>query len=109
MLVLACAYFFFKNTKLAKILQAVAILLAAIGFYFHIKAQAHGEYHKIGQAVGEFTVHAMQNWGKTGIGRLFISGIMFAQRNEWVVYVIVFVILILVYLFRQGYNGRRRK
>lgn len=109
MLVLAFVYIFLRNAKLAKILQAAAILLAIAGFYFHIKAQAHGEYHKIGQAVGEYVVHAMQSFGKTGIGRLFLNCILYAQHHEWVINVIIVVILVIVYLLSQGYKGRRNK
>ena len=96
MLILGLVFLRTGNQIIKRILQGIAIVLAIAAYYCHYHAQATGEYHAISLVVAEYVVNAVQYFGRTGFGRIVMRLVDYAQKEEWVIYVLSAVVFALI-------------
>lgn len=104
MLALAIVYRLSGNKVLKRVLQGIAIVLAVAAYYFHVKAQAAGEYHAISLDVAEYVVNFVQHFSSTVIGKKVMWFVTYAQSEKWVVNVLsvaIFTVICLISFLRK--------
>lgn len=94
MLFLGIVYRYSGDNGVKRLLQVMAIVMAAAGLYCHYEAMNNGEYHRFSLLVAEHVVKAVQGFGRTFFGRPVIGAVRFIQKHDWALSVLTALIFI---------------